>query len=251
MLTDNELLRYSRHMLLNRMDAAGQLALQQSTVLVMGAGGLGSATLMYLAASGVGHILVSDPDEVELSNLQRQIAHTSGRIGQNKAESARRQMLAQNPEIAVTAIPDALAGTELKDAVQSADAVVVGTDTLSSRLAAMAACLESGTPLVHAAALGWEGQLTVFRPADVQSPCLGCLYPDADNAPVLNCADSGVISPLVGILGSFQALETLKLLTGAGTPAVGRLLIFDALQADWHSVRLPRKPECPVCSSAD
>lgn len=249
MLTDNELLRYSRHILLNGIDASGQLALRNSEVLVLGAGGLGSATLMYLAASGVGHIVVSDPDAVELSNLQRQIAHNNDRIRQNKAESARHQMLAQNPEIAVTPIPEALVGAGLEAAVRSADVVVVGTDTLGSRLNAMAACLSAATPLVHGAAIGWEGQLSVFQPADAQSPCLGCLYPNPDNAPTLNCAESGVISPLVGVMGSFQALETLKLLTGAGKPAVGQLLIFDALQAEWHRIRVPRSPTCPLCGA--
>ncbi len=247
MLSDDQLLRYSRHIFLPEIDIRGQQALADARVLVLGAGGLGSPALLYLAAAGIGHLVVADPDVVELSNLQRQIVHQTDSQSQLKAESARDRLLALNPEIHVTALPRTLADDELVREADAATVVVVGTDNFASRHAANRACLLTSTPLVSAAAIAWEAQISTFDPRRDDSPCFACLYPDSDDE-ALNCADTGVVSPLVGMLGSYQALEAIKLITGAGTPLVGRLQVFDAKAGEWQQLRLRRQPQCPVCS---
>ncbi|TGG96043.1 molybdopterin-synthase adenylyltransferase MoeB [Natronospirillum operosum] len=247
-MSDNQLLRYSRHIFLPEIDIQGQQALADARVLVLGAGGLGSPALMYLAAAGVGHLVVSDPDVVELSNLQRQIVHRQDSLDQLKADSARRHLLALNPDIEVDALPRALDDDELQQQAAAATVVVVGTDNFSSRHAANRACLSTGTPLVSAAAIAWEAQISTFDPRLADSPCFACLYPDS-NEQALNCAETGVVSPLVGMLGSYQALEVIKLITGAGTPLIGRLQLFDARHGEWQTLRLKRNPECPACAS--
>ena len=248
MLSDQELLRYSRHIFLPDIDVAGQQALADSRVLVLGAGGLGSPALMYLAAAGVGHLVISDPDVVDLSNLQRQIIHTTDRLEHTKVDSAAAQIRSLNPHVTLTLLDHKLTEVELEAEVAQATLVVIGTDNFASRQAANLACLAQCTPLVSAAAIAWEGQITVFDPRQAESPCFACLYPDG-NDQALNCAETGVVSPLVGILGSYQALEALKVITGAGQPLVGRLQLFDAKQGTWHSLRLTRNPECPACGS--
>ncbi|MCH8553083.1 MAG: molybdopterin-synthase adenylyltransferase MoeB [Natronospirillum sp.] len=247
MLSDDQLLRYSRHIFLPDIDIRGQQALADARVLVLGAGGLGSPVLLYLAAAGVGHLVISDPDVVELSNLQRQIVHDSEGLNQSKVESARHRLLAMNPEIQVTALPRALDDQELLRQVQAADVVVVGTDNFASRHAANRACLQARIPLLSAAAIAWEGQISTFDSRREDSPCFACLYPDSDDQ-ALNCAEAGVVSPLVGVLGSYQALEVIKLITGAGEPLVGRLQLFDGKSGEWQTLRLKRNPQCAVCS---
>lgn len=247
MLTDTQLLRYSRHIFLPDIDVSGQQALADSRVLVLGAGGLGSPVLMYLAASGVGHLVISDPDVVDESNLQRQIVHRADQIAQLKVESAAAQLRAMNPDVELTLLPHALDKNQLHDQASAATVVVVGTDNFSSRYAANEACLNTGTPLVSAAAIAWEGQISVFDARRDDSPCFACLYPGGDDT-ALNCAETGVVSPLVGVLGSYQALETLKVITGVGEPLIGRLQLFDGKSGTWQTLTLKRHPECPVCS---
>lgn len=246
MLTDTQLLRYSRHIFLPDIDVTGQQALADSRVLVLGAGGLGSPVLMYLAASGVGHLVISDPDLVDESNLQRQIVHRADQVDQLKVDSAAAQLQAMNPDVRLTLLPYALNSEQLDEQASAATVVVVGTDNFSSRYAVNQACLNTGTPLVSAAAIGWEGQISVFDSRRDDSPCFACLYPDGDDT-ALNCAESGVVSPLVGVLGSYQALETLKVITGAGQPLIGRLQVFDGKSGHWQTLTLNRHPDCPVC----
>lgn len=246
MLSDHQLLRYSRHIFLPELDIKGQQALLDSRVLVLGAGGLGSPLLLYLAAAGIGHMVISDPDVVDESNLQRQVIHTQGDIGTPKVQSAARQLKALNPELELTLLAESLASIELTAQARQANVLVVGTDNFSSRYAANLASRETGTPLVSAAAIAWEGQLSSFDPRQPESPCFACLYPEGQDE-ALRCADSGVISPLVGVLGSLQALEVVKLITGAGEPLVGRLQIFDALNGQWQTFALPRHAGCRVC----
>ncbi len=247
MLTDSQLLRYSRHIFLPDIDVTGQQALADSRVLVLGAGGLGSPVLMYLATSGVGHLVISDPDVVDESNLQRQIVHRADQVDRLKVESAAVQLRAMNPDIELTLQPHTLSSEQLHEQAAAATVVVVGTDNFASRYAANQACLDTSTPLVSAAAIGWEGQISVFDSRRDDSPCFACLYPKGDDT-ALNCAESGVVSPLVGVLGSYQALETLKVITGAGHPLVGRLQVFDGLAGQWQTLTLNRQPACPVCA---
>lgn len=248
MLNDDQLLRYSRHIFLPDIDIGGQQALVDSRVLVLGAGGLGSPVLMYLAAAGVGHLAISDPDVVDTSNLQRQILHTQKRIGQLKVDSAAAQLSALNPELTLTLLPRVLEPEELQRQTEAATLVVVGTDNFASRYTANRACLATATPLISAAAIAWEGQISSFDPRQPASPCFACLYPEGSDQ-ALNCADAGVVSPLVGILGSYQALEAIKLITGAGNPLVGRLQLFDGKTGDWQTLTLPRNPDCAACGA--
>ncbi len=246
-MNDDDLLRYSRQIMLEQIDIAGQERLLASRVLVVGAGGLGSPVALYLAAAGVGHLSLADADRVDLSNLQRQIAHGHADIGRNKAESAAQAVLALNPGCTVTILPDHLDGTAMAAAVGAVDLVLDCTDRFSSRYAINAACRMAGVPLVSGAAIRFSGQLAVFDPRDAESPCYACLYPPDDSGDeALSCAQNGVVAPLVGLIGAFQALEAIKLLSGAGTPHRG-LSTFDGLTGQWRHFRLPRDPACPVC----
>ena len=249
MLNDQQLLRYSRHIFLPELDVKGQQSLVDSRVLVLGAGGLGSPVLLYLAAAGVGHLAISDPDVVDESNLQRQVIHTHDQIGSPKVDSAAQHLRALNPDIQLSLFPDILPAEALTTEAAKADVIVVGTDNFSSRYAANLASRETRTPLVSAAAIAWEGQISTFDPRLPESPCFACLYPEGEDG-ALNCADSGVISPLVGILGSVQALEAVKLITGAGVPLVGRLQLYEALSGNWQTLKLPRHPACRVCGES-
>jgi molybdopterin-synthase adenylyltransferase len=246
-MNDDDLLRYSRQIMLPALDIAGQERLLAGHALVVGAGGLGSPVALYLAAAGVGRLTLADADSVELSNLQRQIAHGMADLGANKAESARAGALALNPGVEVHAITELLAGEALARAVADADLVLDCTDRFTSRHAINAACRAAGVPLVSGAAIRFSGQLAVFDPRDPQSPCYACLYPpgDGDDA-ALSCAESGVVAPLVGLIGCFQALEAIKLLAQAGSPHLG-LSTFDGLVGRWRHFRVPRDPGCPVC----
>lgn len=244
-MTDKDLLRYSRQILLPEFDIESQERLRQSRALIIGLGGLGSAAAMYLAAAGVGRLTLVDFDTVDLSNLQRQIVHRTADIGRLKVESARDTLLALNPLAEVTAIPKALDDAELLDQVQRANVVVDASDNLSTRLAINAACVRAKTPLVSGAAIRLEGQLLVWRP-ERGGACYRCLYRDAANNPE-TCAQTGVLAPVVGVIGSIQAVEAIKVLTGLGETLDGRLLLLDAARMEWRTMKTRRDPACPVC----
>jgi len=249
-MNDNELLRYSRHILLPDIDIAGQERLAQSRVLIVGLGGLGSPVAMYLAASGVGHLCLVDFDEVDMSNLQRQVVHTQSSIGINKAESARDALLALNDNVAVDTVTEKVASTAWDALIESFDVVVDCTDNFDTRFAINAACYRQKIVLVSGAAIRFEGQLSVFNPRDSASPCYQCLYsPDISES--LSCSEAGVLSPLVGVVGSLQALEVVKWISGVGNSLVGRLLLFDAKAHQWRELTLPKDPHCHVCSAAN
>ncbi|MFT4862621.1 MAG: molybdopterin/thiamine biosynthesis adenylyltransferase [Pseudohongiellaceae bacterium] len=247
-MIDDELLRYSRQIMLPQMDIAGQQALIDAKVLVVGLGGLGSPVAMYLAAAGVGSLVLVDDDVVELSNLQRQIAHGTDTLGLHKVDSAKLTLLRLNPGIEVTSVHERLEGAGVDALVSQCDIVVDACDNFQTRFAVNASCVKFGKPLVSGAAIRMEGQIIVFNPVNASSPCYRCLYSD-DVGEDLNCATNGVMAPLVGIIGAMQAMETIKLLTKIGQPLEGRLLLLDATTMEWREVKLPKDPECPVCGS--
>ncbi len=247
-MNDNQLLRYSRHILLPEVDIDGQERLLNAKVLIVGLGGLGAPVAMYLAASGVGELWLADHDEVDLSNLQRQIVHTTERIGASKVTSAAAALQALNPDTRLVTIDEKLGGEALAARVRDVDLVVDATDNFGVRFAINEACVASGTPLVSGAAIRLEGQVTVFDPRRADSPCYRCLY-DVNEDEQLNCATSGVLAPLVGVIGSMQALEAVKLLAGVGSSLAGKLLLFDATTSQWRELKLPRDPDCPVCGA--
>ncbi|WP_192037185.1 molybdopterin-synthase adenylyltransferase MoeB [Halomonas sp. YLGW01] len=250
-MNDQALLRYSRQIMLEPIEIEGQERLLESHALVIGAGGLGSPVALYLAAAGVGRLTLADDDAVELSNLQRQIAHGEADIGRNKAASACEAALALNPSCRITAVTERLDGEALAHAVQAADLVLDCTDRFASRYAINAACRAAGVPLISGAAIRFGGQLAVFDSRDPESPCYACLYPPGEPGEdeELRCAENGVVAPLVGVIGSFQALEAVKLLSGAGRAHRG-LSTFDGLTGEWRHFRVPRDPACPVCGTA-
>jgi len=248
-MNDEQLLRYSRQIMLPQVGYEGQQKLLAAHVAVIGAGGLGSPVAMYLAAAGVGRLTIADHDVVDLSNLQRQLLHDSRDIGRPKVESARERLNAINPDVEVTALQARIEPQQLAQLAQQADVVVDASDNFVTRFAVNAACVASATPLVSGAAIRLEGQLSVFIPAHAESPCYRCLYREGEE-PDQTCTDNGVLAPVVGIIGSLQALETLKLLTGVGETLCGRLLIFDGLHQEWRSVKLRKDPHCPVCAGA-
>jgi adenylyltransferase/sulfurtransferase len=246
-VNDEQLLRYSRQIMLPDVDLDGQEKLLAARVLIIGLGGLGSPVAMYLAAAGVGHLTLVDFDAVDLSNLQRQIAHTSARIGVNKAASAAQSVRELNPEVALECIEQLLDEQALLDQIKQADVVVDCTDNFQTRFAINAACVAAKVPLVSGAAIRLEGQVAVFDSRDGNSPCYRCLYEeDSDD---LTCAANGVLAPVVGIIGSVQALETIKLICGFGSNLAGRLLLLDARHSQWRELKLPKDKNCPVCAS--
>ncbi|MDD3529422.1 MAG: molybdopterin-synthase adenylyltransferase MoeB [Gallionellaceae bacterium] len=247
-MDDGQLLRYSRHLLLNEIGIAGQERLAGSRVLVVGAGGLGSPVALYLAAAGVGSITLADHDVVDLTNLQRQIAHDMASLGANKAESAARRMVAMNPDVAITALPARLEGDELARRVGEADLVLDCSDNFATRHAVNRACVAWRRPLVSGAAVRFDGQVSAFDLRRDDAPCYACLFPENARDAEMRCAEFGVFAPLVGVVGAMQAAEALKLLMDIGTSLSGRLLLYDALAADWRSIRLQRDPACPVCT---
>jgi adenylyltransferase/sulfurtransferase len=242
-MDDKQLLRYSRHILLPQIDVRGQDKLLASRVLIVGLGGLGSPVAMYLAASGVGHLVLVDHDRVDLTNLQRQIVHATERVGQDKAASAAQGLAALNPDVRVTAIDQKLEGDALEDQVRLADAVVDATDNFASRFAINEACARAGKTLISGAVVRFEGQVAVFPPG---GPCYRCLYTEG-GGPDEACATLGVLAPAAGVIGSVQAVETIKVLLNIGQTLAGRLLLFDALAMEWHEVKLRKDPLCPVC----
>lgn len=248
-MNDHQLLRYSRHILLPQIGVEGQEKLLASHALIVGAGGLGSPLALYLAAAGVGSITLCDGDSVDLTNLQRQIAHFSHSLGRNKALSARDTMTALNPEIELTAIERRLEGDDLDEQVALADIVLDASDNFTTRHAINRACRKHKKPLVSGAAIRFDGQVTVFNLADAASPCYHCLFPEDAEDEGERCAVMGVFSPLVGIVGSIQAAEALKCLTGIGQTLQGRLLLVDGLTMEMRQIRLGKDASCPVCGS--
>ncbi|GAA5234322.1 molybdopterin-synthase adenylyltransferase MoeB [Verticiella sediminum] len=247
-MNDEQLLRYARHLLLDDIGVEGQERLLASHALIVGAGGLGSPAALYLAAAGVGRITLADDDTVDLTNLQRQIAHTTERVGEAKVASAAASMRALNPDVAIATLAQRLEAASLDAAVAAADVVLDCTDNFATRVAINRACVAHRKPLVSGAAIRFEGQVSVYDPRDAASPCYACLFPETgEDVQEVSCALMGVFSPLVGIVGSMQAAEALKVLARAGTPLVGRLLRIDALHMDWRSVRVRRDPLCAVC----
>ncbi|WP_161632877.1 molybdopterin-synthase adenylyltransferase MoeB [Pseudomonas syringae] len=250
MLSDQELLRYSRQILLQHVDIDGQLRLKRSRALVVGVGGLGSPVALYLAAAGVGELHLADFDHVDLTNLQRQIIHDTPGIGLSKVDSAIARLSAINPEITLIAHRTALDVDSLNAAVNAVDLVLDCSDNFATREAVNAACVLARKPLVSGAAIRLEGQLSVFDPRRDDSPCYHCLYGHGSEAE-LTCSEAGVIGPLVGLVGSLQALEALKLLAGFGEPLVGRLLLIDALSSRFRELKVKRDPACSVCGPAN
>jgi len=247
-MNDDQLLRYSRQIMLPTVGFEGQERLLAARVLVVGLGGLGSPVAMYLAAAGVGTLLVADFDAVDLSNLQRQILHSSERIGMTKVDSAVKGLNAINPEIRIEGYKGSINEDTLPGLLNGLDAVVDGCDNFATRFAVNEACFKAGVPLVSGAAIRNEGQVAVFS-GKPGGPCYQCLYP-RDGSVDETCSANGVLAPVVGIIGSIQATETLKVLTGAGEPLFGRLLLMDAMTMEFRSVRLPSDPHCPVCGNA-
>jgi adenylyltransferase/sulfurtransferase len=248
-MNDDQLLRYSRHILLPEIGIDGQERLTAAHALVVGAGGLGSPVALYLAASGVGQITLCDHDKVDLTNLQRQIVHRTDSIGQPKVESARATLARINPEVTVHALQERIGGERLQSLVARADVVLDATDNFATRHAINRACVQLHKPLVSGAGVRFDGQVAVFDLRRADSPCYHCLFPEGQDLEDVRCATMGVFAPLVGIIGATQAAEALKLITGAGAPLTGRLLLLDALEMQWRSVKVPRDPECAVCAA--
>ena len=246
-MDDSQLVRYSRQILLPQIDVAGQETLLASRALLVGAGGLGSPAALYLAAAGVGRLVIADPDRVELSNLQRQILHHLNDLGRPKVASATDTLAMINPEVRVTPIAERLQGQRLDEEVARADLVLDCSDNFDTRFAVNAASVARRTPLVSGAAVRLEGQIAVFLPGSDDSPCYACLY-HAGVQEDQTCSENGVLSPIVGIIGSLQALEALKVLLGLGETLCGRLVIFDGTVHEWRTLKLHRDPHCPVCA---
>jgi molybdopterin-synthase adenylyltransferase len=248
-MTDEELLRYSRHILLDEIGTEGQARIRAARALVIGAGGLGSPASLYLTAAGIGTLTLVDGDSVDLTNLQRQILHTPMRIGTNKAASGRQTLRDFNPQVDVRAVTLRAGADELSTLVRDADVVLDCCDNFATRHAANAASVLHGRPLVSGAAVRFDGQLTVFDRRQPDCPCYACLFPPGEAQDEL-CSVMGVFAPLTGIIGTLQAAETLKLVSGAAPLRNGELLLFDALALAWRSVRYKRNPECEVCATA-
>ncbi len=245
-MEDEDLLRYSRQIMLPAFGVEAQERLLQARVLIVGAGGLGSPAALYLAAAGVGHLVIADDDEVDLTNLQRQILHGQDDLGRPKVDSARDRLAQVNPDTRVTALQTRLEGPALAAQVAEANLVLDASDNFDTRFAVNAACVAERTPLVSGAAIRMEGQLAVFRPDLGQGPCYRCLYRDGEEAEQ-TCAENGILAPVVGVIGSLQALEAIKVLAGVGEAAGGRLLIFDGTTCEFRTLRLRPDPACPVC----
>jgi len=249
-MDDRQLIRYSRHILLPQIDLDGQDRLLAGHVLLIGAGGLGSPASLYLASAGVGRLTICDSDVVDMTNLQRQIVHREATVGVNKAESARRALAEINPDCRVTPVAHRVGEAELMDLVAAADVVVDACDNFATRHAVNRACVRLRKPLVSGAAIRFAGQLAVFDLRQNDSPCYHCLFPDTQAVAEERCATMGVFAPLTGMIGSLQAGEAIRLLLDATNPLAGYLVLFDAETMTWQRVKLPRDPDCAVCSAA-
>ncbi|HSW06858.1 HesA/MoeB/ThiF family protein [Aquabacterium sp.] len=247
-MNDDQLLRYSRHVLLDEIGIEGQQRLLQSHALVIGAGGLGSPVALYLGTAGVGRITLVDHDTVDLTNLQRQIAHNLARVGRPKAESARDSIAAINPDVQVMPVLQRADAAWLDTAVAEADVVLDCSDNFATRQAVNRACVAHHKPLVAGAAIGFDGQISVYDTRQPEAPCYACLFPPEATVADAHCATMGVFAPLVGIIGTMQAAEALKLLTGVGRSLAGRLQMLDARTMEWTEIRVARQPDCPVCA---
>lgn len=245
-MNDEDLLRYSRQIMLPQIDVAGQQKLFDAHVVIIGIGGLGSPAAIYLAAAGVGALTLVDFDRVELTNLQRQIVHHQADIGSPKVVSAKRNLQRINPGVVIDIVDERPGPESLGSLVQQADVVIDASDNYETRFAINRACVAHRTPLVSGAAIRFEGQISVFDKRSADSPCYNCLYPAAGED-AENCTENGILAPVVGIIGSMQALEAIKLICAVGEPLTGRLLIFDALAMNWRSMQLKPDPACPVC----
>ena len=250
-MNDDQLLRYSRHILLPQIGIEGQEKLLAAHALIIGAGGLGSPVALYLASAGVGRLTICDGDDVDLTNLQRQIVHRMQAMGMKKAESARATLAGINPEVAVAALPERVDEKRLEALAAAADIVLDGSDNFETRHAVNRVCARLGKPLVSGAAVRFDGQVAVFDMRTDASPCYSCLFPEHGEAEDVRCAVMGVFAPLTGIVGSIQAAEALKLLTGAGETLAGRLLLLDALTMQVRTIRLAKDPACVVCAQRD
>lgn len=246
-MQDDLMLRYSRHIMLPQIEYAGQEKLTHSHALIIGAGGLGAPVALYLAAAGVGTLTICDFDQVDLTNLQRQIIHTTASVGQNKALSAQATIAGLNPGVTVNVETTRLNAEALAGRVAAADVVIDCSDNFATRYLLNQLCFDHKTPLVSGAAIRFEGQLSVFDFRHDESPCYHCLYPDVGDDQELRCADNGVFAPLVGMIGTAQAAEAIKVLLNIGQTMQGRLLLLDALSAEWRTIRLKKDPSCKVC----
>lgn len=246
-MQDQQLLRYSRHILVKELDYDGQNTLCQSHVVIMGLGGLGSPAALYLAAAGIGKLTLVDFDTVDESNLQRQVIHTEAQVGQPKVESARAHINALNSACEVCTLHAVLDAPAMLALFQQADLVLDCTDNFPTRFMINQACLQAGKPLVIGAAIRWEGQLMVVDPAHPELGCYQCVYPEV-NEEQLTCAEAGIVGPVVGIIGTQQALLAIRMLTGAGGTAAGQLSLFDGLHGEWRKMKLRQYSQCPVCA---
>lgn len=246
-MDDQQLLRYSRHILLSQIGVEGQEKLLAARALIIGAGGLGSPIALYLASAGVGKITICDSDDVDLTNLQRQIVHRTDSVGRKKADSARATLAAINPEVEVSALAERVDEKRLETLGALHDVVVDGSDNFATRHAVNRVCVRLKKPLVSGAAVRFDGQIAVFDLRAADSPCYACLFPEAGESEDVRCAVMGVFAPLTGIVGSIQAAEALKLLAGVGETLAGRLLLLDALAMEVRTIKLVKDPACPVC----
>ena len=246
-MNDDDLLRYSRHLLLDDIGIEGQRKILAARALVIGAGGLGSPVALYLGSAGIGRITIVDGDRVDLTNLQRQIAHDLSRVGAPKAMSAALSIGEINPRVEVTAFNERVGAERLDELVADADVVIDCSDNFATRHAINAACVRHKKPLVAGAAIGFDGQISVYDARDADSPCYACVFPADATFEDVACATMGIFAPLVGIIGSMQAAEALKLVAGIGMPLTGRLQMLDARVMEWTQLRVARDPQCPVC----
>ena len=249
-MNDEQLLRYSRHLLLEEIDVAGQETLLKSHALVIGAGGLGSAAAPYLAAAGIGHITLMDHDQVELTNLQRQIMHTEKSVGKSKVNSGKEFLQQLNASIQIETIEAKATAALLDELLPSVDIVLDCTDNFASRHLINASCVKHRTPLVSGSALGFDGQISVFDPRNAASPCYACVFAPDDDFAEVSCSSMGIFSPLVGIIGAIQAAQAIQVLIGFGEVLVGRMLLWNARTTQIDEFKISRNPECSVCGKA-
>ena len=245
-MNDHELLRYSKQIMLPQIDIEGQQKINDSTILIIGMGGLGSPTALYLAAAGVGHIVIADFDQVELSNLQRQIIHNTSDIGDDKVNSAKAKLLELNPNITVTVANEIMHSDNLASLIKDVDIVLDGTDNFESRFEINKACVECHKPLISAAVIRFEGQISVFKGYEVDQPCYQCLYSEQGDGRE-SCVENGVLAPVAGLVGTIQALQAIKVLLGLGEQLCGELLLIDGLDLSFRKVKIVKDSECPIC----
>ena len=245
-MNDHELLRYSKQIMLPQIDIEGQQKINDSTILIIGMGGLGSPTALYLAAAGVGHIVIADFDQVELSNLQRQIIHNTSDIGDDKVNSAKTKLLELNPNITVTIVNEIMHSDNLASLIKDVDIVLDGTDNFESRFEINKACVECHKPLISAAVIRFEGQISVFKGYEVDQPCYQCLYSEQGDGRE-SCVENGVLAPVAGLVGTIQALQAIKVLLGIGDQLCGELLLIDGLDLSFRKVKIAKDSECPIC----